>query len=472
MNEACAAGTGSFLEERAEELDIPIKGQFAKLALSSKSPIRLGERCTVFMERDVNSYLQRGASKADLVAGLAFSVVYNYINRVVRGRKIGDCVFFQGGTAYNDAVAAAFSAVTGKQIIVPPFNGVIGAIGAALLARDKMNCGLRISDFGLNSNGNGSGDGGKLLGTYVAEISKKSASAGNPKSEIRNPKSRFRGYDTSKVDYKLREFTCQGCSKRLPGAGIQRRGRKDLLGRQVLRSVPQTGQGGDQAGDRGPLRAAAEDAPGRQLAAAAPVGRGDGGDSDGHVRAGKSAVLADAAGASGLCDGPERPDEQEDRAIRAGERRRRAVLPDHRGARARGGPGRQGDRQNPAAQHPLDADALDEQRVAPLPVAPDASVRGEAGGGNTAAQGQVPHADDAVPPGAGGGDAGTGRVLSAAGAREAGGGEGGGGGVRGAGAFHPGDGRRGRAGAGGADKQRLRREFCCWAGRTISTTRA
>jgi predicted CoA-substrate-specific enzyme activase len=138
MNEACAAGTGSFLEERAEELDIAIVNEFAELALSSSAPIRLGERCTVFMERDVNDYLQRGASKADLVAGLAFSVVYNYINRVVRGRKIGDCVFFQGGTAYNDAVAAAFSAVTGKEIVVPPFNGVMGAIGSALLARDKM----------------------------------------------------------------------------------------------------------------------------------------------------------------------------------------------------------------------------------------------------------------------------------------------------------------------------------------------
>ncbi|MDP6635293.1 MAG: acyl-CoA dehydratase activase [Phycisphaerae bacterium] len=170
MNEACAAGTGSFLEERAEELDIAIKQQFAEMALSSKAPIRLGERCTVFMERDVNSYMQRGADKSDLVAGLACSVVYNYINRVVRGRHIGECIFFQGGTAYNDAVAAAFAAVTGKQIIVPPHNGVIGAIGAALLASEKMK-------------------------------------------HTRQPaESQFRGYDMSKVDYSLREFTCNHCS--------------------------------------------------------------------------------------------------------------------------------------------------------------------------------------------------------------------------------------------------------------------
>ncbi len=187
MNDACAAGTGSFLEERAEELDVAIKGEFAELALSSKAPIRLGERCTVFMERDVNSYMQRGAQKADLVAGLAYSVVHNYINRVVRGRPIGDCIFFQGGTAYNDAVAAAFSKVTAKEIIVPPHNGVIGAIGAALLARDKMTA----TDHELNDAG----------GVYVSQS-----------TQIATRESRFRGYDLSKVDYTLREFTCPGCS--------------------------------------------------------------------------------------------------------------------------------------------------------------------------------------------------------------------------------------------------------------------
>ena len=191
MNEACAAGTGSFLEERADELDIAIKDEFAELALSSEAPIRLGERCTVFMERDVNSYLQRGAKKPDLVAGLAYSVVYNYINRVVRGRKIGECIFFQGGTAYNDSVAAAFSSVCGKEIIVPPHNGVIGAIGVALLARDKML--FAPAD-----------DGDKKIGQYVPVTA-----PGEPAA----PRlSRFRGYDLTKVDYTLREFTCKACS--------------------------------------------------------------------------------------------------------------------------------------------------------------------------------------------------------------------------------------------------------------------
>ncbi|MBZ5537094.1 MAG: acyl-CoA dehydratase activase [Acidobacteriia bacterium] len=168
MNEACAAGTGSFLEEQAEKLGISIKGQFAQLALSSAHPAQLGERCTVFMERDVTALRLRGADLADLVAGLASSVALNYLNRVVRERKIGNVIFFQGGTAYNDAVAAAFSQILGKRIIVPPHNGVIGAIGMALIARDRMQGSRRPS--------------------------------------------RFRGYDLSKLEFTSRDFVCRACS--------------------------------------------------------------------------------------------------------------------------------------------------------------------------------------------------------------------------------------------------------------------
>ena len=199
MNDACAAGTGSFLEERAEELDISIIGEFAELALSSDAPIRLGERCTVFMERDVADYMQRGAEKTDIVAGLAYSVVYNYINRVVRGRHIGECIFFQGGTAYNDAVVAAMSAVLDKEIIVPPHNGVMGAIGSALLARDKMA--MTVGEEPSDRDGQyvpvGTGETPVLRTTGVSPVSSSS---------------RFRGYDLSVVDYNLREFTCKGCS--------------------------------------------------------------------------------------------------------------------------------------------------------------------------------------------------------------------------------------------------------------------
>jgi predicted CoA-substrate-specific enzyme activase len=168
MNEACAAGTGSFLQEQAEKLGISIKGEFAALALAAANPARLGERCTVFMERDVTGLMHKGAEVGDLAAGLAYSVALNYLNRVVRGRKIGSVIFFQGGTAYNDAVAAAFSQILGKPIIVPPHNGVIGAIGMALIARDRMKA------------------------------------TGQP--------SRFRGYDLNRVNFTSRDFVCRACS--------------------------------------------------------------------------------------------------------------------------------------------------------------------------------------------------------------------------------------------------------------------
>ena len=168
MNEACAAGTGSFLEEQAEKLGISIKGEFACLALASKAPTRLGERCTVFMEGDVTSLLLKGAQVGDLCAGLAYSVAINYLNRVVRERKIGKVIYFQGGTAYNDAVAAAFSRILGQPIIVPPHNGVIGAIGMALLARERMQ------------------------------------GAETP--------SHFRGYDLYRVNFTSRDFICRACS--------------------------------------------------------------------------------------------------------------------------------------------------------------------------------------------------------------------------------------------------------------------
>ena len=168
MNEACAAGTGSFLEEQAEKLGVAIKGEFAQLALSSRNPIRLGERCTVFMARDVSSLLLKGAAVADLCAGLAYSVALNYLNRVVRGRNIGNVIYFQGGTAYNDAVAAAFSVILKKPIVVPPHNGVIGAIGMALIARDRMQA---------------SGE-----------------------------TSRFRGFDLNRVNFTSRDFVCRACS--------------------------------------------------------------------------------------------------------------------------------------------------------------------------------------------------------------------------------------------------------------------
>ncbi len=138
MNKVCAAGTGSFLEEQAERLDINIVKEFEKLAFESKAPARLGDRCTVFMESDLNSCQQKGEEKENLVAGLAYSTVQNYLNRVVGSKSVGNKIYYQGGVTNNRAVVAAFEKVTGKKIHIPPHFDITGAIGAAMLARDRV----------------------------------------------------------------------------------------------------------------------------------------------------------------------------------------------------------------------------------------------------------------------------------------------------------------------------------------------
>jgi len=174
MNHACAAGTGSFLEEQAERLGMNIKEEFAREAFTSSAPIRLGERCTVFMESDLISYQQQGAERPDLVAGLCYSIVTNYLNRVVGHRKVGQRIFFQGGTAFNRAVVAAFEAVTGKSIIVPDHHEVTGALGAADLARRHMQSQSR--------------------------------------ARGEEAESTFKGFDLSQLEYEIRSFECTHCS--------------------------------------------------------------------------------------------------------------------------------------------------------------------------------------------------------------------------------------------------------------------
>ena len=137
MNKVCAAGTGSFLEEQAEKLDVSIKEEFGALALSAEEPVRMGERCTVFIESDLVHHQQMGAQKDDLIAGLSYSIVQNYLNRVVGDRRIGNRIFFQGGTAFNKGVVAAFEEVLDKEIIVPENHDVTGAIGVAILAMEE-----------------------------------------------------------------------------------------------------------------------------------------------------------------------------------------------------------------------------------------------------------------------------------------------------------------------------------------------
>ncbi|MBN2123247.1 MAG: CoA activase, partial [Deltaproteobacteria bacterium] len=120
MNKICAAGTGSFIEEQAVKFSIPIE-DLGPIALQSANPVALGERCTVFMETSIASHLSRGAPMKDIASGLCYSIVRNYLNRVVGQKRIGKHVFLQGGIAYNQGVVNAFRALTGKSIHVPPF---------------------------------------------------------------------------------------------------------------------------------------------------------------------------------------------------------------------------------------------------------------------------------------------------------------------------------------------------------------
>ncbi|MEK7309804.1 MAG: acyl-CoA dehydratase activase, partial [Planctomycetota bacterium] len=138
MNKVCAAGTGSFLEEQAEKLAVKINQEFAERAFCSDGPCSLGERCTVFMESQLNYYKQQGVAKNDLISGLAYSIVENYLNKVVERRKVGDHILFQGGVGFNRAVKNAFEQVTGKKVIVPPHHDILGAVGAAILAKEEM----------------------------------------------------------------------------------------------------------------------------------------------------------------------------------------------------------------------------------------------------------------------------------------------------------------------------------------------
>lgn len=158
MNKACAAGTGSFIEEQAEKINVSVTGEFAEAAFASKGPCRLGERCTVFMENSLMANLQKGVDRNDLLAGLAYSIVQNYINRVVAGKPIGSNIFFQGGVAFNKAVVAAFEKYLNRKVTVPPNHDVTGAIGMALISMKHMkekglDAQTKFKGFGLAGKG-------------------------------------------------------------------------------------------------------------------------------------------------------------------------------------------------------------------------------------------------------------------------------------------------------------------------------
>ncbi len=143
LNESCSSGCGSFIETFAKSLDYEVK-DFAKIALFAKSPIDLGSRCTVFMNSKVKQAQKEGASVEDISAGLAYSVIKNALLKVIKltdPKQLGKRIVVQGGTFYNDAVLRAMELVSGRQVIRPDIAGIMGAFGAALIAKDNYKKG-------------------------------------------------------------------------------------------------------------------------------------------------------------------------------------------------------------------------------------------------------------------------------------------------------------------------------------------
>lgn len=149
MNTVCAAGTGSFLDQQANRLCIPIE-EFGDYALKAKNPVRIAGRCAVFAESDMIHKQQLGYNIEDIIAGLCEALVRNYMNNVGKGKEILPPVVFQGGVAANKGLVAAFNKYLGMEVIVPKEHGVMGAIGAALLAREATRKTGRTNFKGFN----------------------------------------------------------------------------------------------------------------------------------------------------------------------------------------------------------------------------------------------------------------------------------------------------------------------------------
>ena len=138
LNEACSSGCGSFIENFATSLGYTAEG-FAKEALFAKAPVDLGTRCTVFMNSNVKQAQKEGASVSDISAGLAYSVIKNALYKVIKlasAEDLGSHIVVQGGTFYNQAVLRAFEKIAGVDATCPDISGLMGAFGAALVAKN------------------------------------------------------------------------------------------------------------------------------------------------------------------------------------------------------------------------------------------------------------------------------------------------------------------------------------------------
>lgn len=145
MNEACSAGTGSFLEESARESLNVATEDIGRLALEGRKPPNFTDQCSAFISSDIKIASQEGVKKNDLLAGLVYSICLNYLNRVKSSRPVGKKIFMQGGVCYNKAVPLAMASLMNCKIVVPPDPGLMGAFGVALEVKKRIDSGLSAS---------------------------------------------------------------------------------------------------------------------------------------------------------------------------------------------------------------------------------------------------------------------------------------------------------------------------------------
>jgi len=167
MNTVCAAGTGSFLDRQAERLGIPIE-EFGDHALQASVPVRIAGRCAVFAESDMIHKQQLGYNTCDIIAGLCDALVRNYLSNVAKGKEILPKVIFQGGVAANKGIRHALEKALNMPVIVPEHYDVMGAVGAAILAREKVS--------------------------------------------REKTRTKFKGFSVSGSNFKSKSFECNGCS--------------------------------------------------------------------------------------------------------------------------------------------------------------------------------------------------------------------------------------------------------------------
>ncbi len=150
MNLICAAGTGSFLDAQSFRLKVPIE-QFGELALKSTSPTTIGSRCTVFCESDMIHKQQIGHKVENIVAGLCQGLARNFLSNVAKGKNIKPPIVFLGGVSQNIGMRHAFEKALNQKIVIPEYNTVMGAFGAALLIKEQPPLKTKFSGLGISN---------------------------------------------------------------------------------------------------------------------------------------------------------------------------------------------------------------------------------------------------------------------------------------------------------------------------------